>query len=145
MGVWFVLALLLMPLIDQGIKHLLRRRLGSGSLPVGRAVSLRIVTARVWLARAERPPQVSMMWTVWVLAAGAVGILADVVPSSRLFAALLLGGSLSHALETSWRGGVSDYICSRWWPAFDLADVAITIGALGVVMRASIALYSGVL
>jgi lipoprotein signal peptidase len=43
----------------------------------------------------------------------------------------MLGGSLSHAWETTVHGSVSDYVCLRFWPAFDLADVALTIGALG--------------
>lgn len=141
MPVWFVL-MLLMPVADQGIKHLLRRRLGSRSLPVGPGVSLRIVSARVWLARSERQAQPGLMWMVWLLAAGALAMLAGVLPPSRLFVGLLLGGSLSHALETSWRGTVSDYICCRWWPAFNLADVAITVGALGVAIRAAIALHT---
>jgi lipoprotein signal peptidase len=139
MHVWFV-PLLLMPLIDQGVKHLLRRRLGLRSLALGPSVSLRMVNARVWLTRAEGPPNLARMWILWVLAAGGVAILAGVIPASRLFVGLLLGGSLSHALETSLRGSVSDYICSTWWPAFNLADVAITIGALGVLTHALIAL-----
>ena len=81
-----------------------------------------------------------MMWMLWVLGASALAILAGVIPSSELFVGLLLGGSLSHALETSSRGSVSDYICSRWWPAFNLADVGITIGAVGVMTQALIAL-----
>jgi signal peptidase II len=45
---------------------------------------------------------------------------------------LMLGGALSHALETSVRGSVCDYVCLRFWPAFDLADVALAVGALGL-------------
>ena len=115
-------------------------RLGSRSVPLGPLVSLRMVSARVWLARSERPSSLVLMWVLWVLAASALAILAGAIPPSRLFVGLLLGGSLSHALETSWRGKVSDYICSEWWPAFNLADVAITVGGLGVVTHATIAL-----
>jgi lipoprotein signal peptidase len=139
--VWFI-PLLLMPIIDQGVKHLLRRRLGSRSVPLGPLVTLRIVSARVWLTRGAGHPALPMMWLLWVLAACALAILAAVLPSTRLFVALLVGGSLSHAVETSWRGSVTDYICSRWWPAFNLADVAMTIGALGVVLHASIAVHN---
>jgi lipoprotein signal peptidase len=132
--------LLLIPLIDQGVKHLLRRKLGSQSVTLGPLVSLRMVSAHVWLARADGQSSLALMWMLWVLAASALLILAGLIPSCGVFVGLLLGGSLSHALETSWRGSVSDYICSGWWPAFNLADVAITIGALGVVIHASIAL-----
>jgi lipoprotein signal peptidase len=54
-------------------------------------------------------------------------------PSSRAFAGLLLGGSLSHAVESSLSGSITDYICLKFWPAFDLADVAIAAGAIGIV------------
>ena len=47
---------------------------------------------------------------------------------------MLLGGSSSHALESAVRGSISDYICLRFWPAFNLADVAITVGAIGVIV-----------
>ena len=38
---------------------------------------------------------------------------------------------MSHALETSLRGCIIDYVRLRFWPAFNLADVAITVGAAG--------------
>jgi lipoprotein signal peptidase len=45
----------------------------------------------------------------------------------------VLGASLSHAVETSVRGNVTDYICLRVWPAFNLADLALAAGALGLI------------
>jgi lipoprotein signal peptidase len=61
-------------------------------------------------------------------------------PPCGWFAGALLGGSLSHALETSLRGRVVDYVRLRFWPAFNLADVAITAGALGVLAQTVIAM-----
>jgi lipoprotein signal peptidase len=49
-----------------------------------------------------------------------------------VFVGLLLGGSLSNAMEGSLRGSVTDYVCLRFWPAFNLADVALTAGAVGL-------------
>ena len=31
-------------------------------------------------------------------------------------------------------------ICSKWWPAFNLADVAITAGTVGIVLTGTLAL-----
>ena len=50
-----------------------------------------------------------------------------------MFVGLLLGGSLSNALESSLRGTVSDYVCLRFWPAFNLADLALAAGAIGIL------------
>jgi lipoprotein signal peptidase len=131
---WFA-ALLLIPVVDQIVKVWLRRTLGSSSVRLGPVLSLQIVTARVWLVRSGGLSSVALIWIVWVAGAGALMIVAAAIPASKLFAGILAAGSLSHALETSWRGTVSDYICSRFWPAFNLADVAISVGAIGVVIQ----------
>lgn len=56
--------------------------------------------------------------------------------SQRLFAcglALILGGAIGNVLDRIWRGQVVDFILvyyqSFHWPAFNLADSAITLGA----------------
>ena len=68
-------------------------------------------------------------------AAGSLAILSGLFGLCGWFAGALLGGSLSHALETSLRGCIIDYVRLRLWPAFNLADVAITVGALGVLVQ----------
>lgn len=140
MTMWFA-ALLLIPAADQAIKVWLRHALGSNAVRLGPLVSLRIVTTRVWWHRFG-PSSLARMWLIWAISAASLIGLSAAIPPVRVFAGVLLAGSLSHVLETTWRGSISDYICSRWWPAFNLADVAITIGAIGVVARASIALVS---
>ncbi len=127
-----IVALLLVPLIDQALKIVLRRCLGSNALPLGPLGHVRTVGARMWLTRIEGRSSPAMMWTVWMLAAVTLAIVSAWIPSSRLFVGLLLGGSLSNGLEHSLRGGVSDYVCLRFWPAFNLADVALTAGAIGM-------------
>jgi lipoprotein signal peptidase len=97
---------------------------------------LEIVSTRIWLARGGSGPGLAGMWALWLLAAAAVTLLSARTPAGGWFAGLLLGGSLSHGLESSVRGGVSDYVCPRYWPAFNLADVAIAVGALGVAWHA---------
>ena len=53
-----------------------------------------------------------------------------------VFVGLLLGGSLSNAVESSMRGSITDYICLRFWPAFNLADLALAAGAIGILCGA---------
>ncbi len=54
---------------------------------------------------------------------------------------MLLGGSVGNLLDRLARDGVTDFIDLPWWPAFNLADVAIVAGAavvaLGLVGRAA--------
>jgi signal peptidase II len=124
--------LLLVPLLDQALKLLVLRGLTSASVPLGPFGKLEMVKTRMWWARAGCPPNLAVMWSVWVFAAAVLAVLSGWFPSCGWFAGMLLGGSLSHALETSLRGCVIDYVRLRFWPAFNLADVAITVGALGV-------------
>jgi len=76
-----------------------------------------------------------MLLCLWVAAAVPLVIVSGWIPSFRVFAGLVLGGSLSHAVESSVQGSISDYICLRFWPAFDLADLAIAAGAIGILIE----------
>ena len=129
-----IAGLLFVPLGDQALKLLLRQWLGSRSFRLGPVGALRIVESRIWLGRMRHVPKLAALWGVWLCSAGALAILGAIAPSYGWCAGLLLGGSLSHALETSFRGTVSDYVCPRFCPTFNLADVAITVGAIGIVL-----------
>ena len=120
-------------LSDQAIKLLLRRRLGNRAIALGAFGNVRTVTGRLWMRRLGPRCSGAAIWCVWLAAAIALVIGSLWVPSSGAFAGLLLGGSLSHAVESSLSGGIADYICLKFWPAFDLADVAMTAGAVGTV------------
>jgi signal peptidase II len=69
-----------------------------------------LVLVLVWFAIDPRRPGLSV--SVGLLAGGALGNLADRVRASA----------------------VTDFIDLPLWPAFNLADVAITLGALGLVL-----------
>jgi signal peptidase II len=43
---------------------------------------------------------------------------------------LLIGGALGNIFDRVRDGAVTDFIKLPWWPAFNLADVAITLGVL---------------
>jgi signal peptidase II len=52
----------------------------------------------------------------------------DMVAPAALGAAL--GGAGSNLSDFLWRGGVVDFIDVKFWPVFNLADVAIVMGVL---------------
>ena len=134
-----VAGLLLVPVLDQALKGVLLRGLAPAALPLGPFGKLQVVRSRIWLARGGFRPHLATVWSLWFFAAVSLAVLVGLVPSCGWFAGALLGGSLSHVLETSLRGCIIDYVRLRFWPAFNLADVAITVGAAGMLVQMVIA------
>ncbi len=85
-----------------------RDRPGAGVRARGDVVALALVLG--WFAIDPRRP--GLWLSIGLLAGGALGNLADRVRASA----------------------VTDFIDLPLWPAFNLADVAITLGALGLVL-----------
>jgi lipoprotein signal peptidase len=130
----FFLGLFAVPLVDQAVKIALLRRLDArSSVRLGLLGHLRIVRTQMWIRRGAGAPSLAALWGVWAIAATALAWLCSLLPAFGIFAGLLAGASLSHALETSVRGCICDYVCLRFWPAFNLADVALTAGAMGTL------------
>lgn len=55
-------------------------------------------------------------------------------PGLWLAVGLLAGGALGNLADRVRTDAVTDFIDPPLWPAFNLADVAITLGALGLVL-----------
>jgi signal peptidase II len=76
---------------------------------------------------------VVILLLVWLLAAGIVGGTA-----SQTGIALIAGGAAGNLLDRLLYGGVTDflelYAGSFCWPAFNVADAAITIGAVLIIL-----------
>ena len=117
----FCLTVLAVLIGDQTVKHVIRR------LP-GRPV----VAGRLWLLRVGGPFGGVTMWSIWAAATATLVIAGRLASIDPILVGLLVGGSLSHAVESSLRGSVTDYMCVRNL-AFDLADLALATGALGIV------------
>ena len=47
---------------------------------------------------------------------------------------LLLGGALGNLIDRARLGAVTDFIDPPWWPAFNVADTAITLGVLALLV-----------
>jgi signal peptidase II len=52
------------------------------------------------------------------------------VPGIWLPTGLLLGGAIGNVVDRVTRGSVTDYIKASHWPAFNVADVSITLGVV---------------
>ena len=135
-----VLAMIGVPLLDQAIKLLLRRSIGPRAHSLGWLGEVRLQQQEIWMTRLRGPIPPAALWALWFAPALAVTVIGLYLPSSRVAVGLLLGGSLSHALETSRRGSVTDCVRLRVRLAFNLADVALVAGAGGVFTSLAAAL-----
>ncbi len=60
----------------------------------------------------------------------------DLIPESRnayIFAGMLLGGAAGNLIDRIFLGFVRDFIGFSFWPAFNIADAAVTIGGIGLL------------
>jgi len=128
-----VLAGLAVVLADLGIKQVVRRHLARAPLSLGPAGCLRTVTGRLWLVRARRGISLPAACALWAAMAAPLVAVAVWLPACRVPVCLLLAGSAGNLLEHAARGTITDYVCLRGWPAFNLADVALTTGALSLL------------
>jgi signal peptidase II len=55
-------------------------------------------------------------------------------PAAQSGIALLAGGAIGNLIDRVRLGAVIDYLDLRVWPVFNLADVAITVGAVLLVL-----------
>jgi lipoprotein signal peptidase len=129
----FALGLILVPVFDHGTKQWLLRHLGGRSLSLGPLGSVRMVRSQIWWARLCGRPGKLALGCLWLASAVVLMLWCIRTPASAGFAGLLLGGSLSHGVESARSGHVIDYVCLKFWPAFDLSDVAMSTGAIGLV------------
>ena len=47
---------------------------------------------------------------------------------------LIAGGAIGNLLDRLHNGSVVDWLDLSWWPTFNLADIAISLGAIGIVL-----------
>jgi len=48
--------------------------------------------------------------------------------------ALLLAGAMGNVVDRAVRGYVVDFIHIAWWPVFNVADVAVCLGIVALVI-----------
>jgi lipoprotein signal peptidase len=105
----------------------------AAKLLVHRAGSLRVIEGQLWMRRTSYRP--SNMVSLWAVPAAVLVTMTAWIPSSSVFVGFIVGGSLSNAVESSLRGSVTDYIRAPFWPAFNIADIALTVGAIGIAVE----------
>ena len=117
--------------LDQTAKMLVARRLAPGqSVPVTSWLRIRRVDHSRGLAIFRHPLKQLLLF------GALLGGICLIVwqgsffqhPAARLGLGLALGGAGGNLYDQLWRGAVLDFLDLGWWPVFNLADAAITIG-----------------
>lgn len=125
--------------LDQVVKSVVRAtmEMGEAHTIIPRVVSLRRVINE-GIAFGFFPGNTTVVAVLTVLALAAIGVaMARLVgrntPAS-LGGGMLLGGAAGNLFDRVVHGGVTDFIDFRWFPAFNVADMGITVGAALLVL-----------
>jgi len=122
---------------DQLTKAFVAKRLAEGeSVAIGSCLQIRHV------AKARRSqrlvPDRTVLLLLWGLAVG--GIIFAVQsgyffqhPVAQVGLGAAMGGATSNLYGRLRRGAVIDFLDVGWWPVFNLADVAITLGVMAAL------------
>lgn len=89
-----------------------------------------------------------LQWGPWLLGGFALAVAAALVvwllrADNRMLASglgLVIGGAVGNAIDRALYGAVVDFIDAHWhdlhWPAFNIADAAITLGVVFLLLDA---------
>jgi signal peptidase II len=133
MPLWLLAVAGIVLIFDQATKILVARRLALGqSVPVTSWLRIRRVASGRGVPRWRRP-----LVQLLVLA-GLLGGICLIVRKGYFFQhraaqlglAMALGGAGSNVCDRLRRGTVMDFLDLGWWPVFNLADAAITMGVI---------------
>lgn len=124
--------------IDQLTKSLAERDLANGPVHLVGSLSLTLTYNR------GAAFSVAQGLTGWLIVIGIVLVVVLLLASRRLpsypaavAVGLMLGGATGNLSDRLFRGNhgaVVDFVASRYWPTFNLADVAIVSGAILLIV-----------
>jgi signal peptidase II len=124
--------------VDQGTKVLIRSGLAEGETWPGRNEIIRLShvenSGAAFGILQGAAPLLLVMTVIGVVAVAVYMIVAP--PGRRLYAvalAMVLGGAVGNLIDRATRGTVTDFIDPAHYPAFNIADSAIVVGAIVLV------------
>ncbi len=78
----------------------------------------------------------SLLIFMYLIILGAILFYWDTIEQKeKIFLALIVGGAFGNLIDRIFLGHVIDFISFSFWPAFNVADSAITIGVLGLMYK----------
>lgn len=132
-AVTLLLSAILLIALDQITKAFVVLRLKEGqAVSLGLVAIRRVRNRRACLGFFRSQATLTAIWAAEIVLLAAIvqfgPFFQGAVPASALGAAL--GGAGSNLFDRLWRDGVIDIVDLGFWPVFNLADVAIVIGAV---------------
>jgi lipoprotein signal peptidase len=122
--------------VDRWTKHLATHRLGKRIVDFGRIGQLRRVAVRRPGGRAGVPVVLAVVWCVAlgcaIVLRSHLGWFASRGAVFGLGAAF--GGAAGNLLDLIRRRPIVDFVDVRWWPVFNVADIAIVGGLLAAFL-----------
>jgi signal peptidase II len=127
----FALPAALIIALDQATKNAVAARLGQGECQMVGSLAIRYLRHRPGLQKLGLAPLI-VLWAGLVVTAVLLGRAGYFFhnPAARISLGAALGGAGSNLYDRLRLGGVVDFLDVGWWPVFNLADVAITLGAI---------------
>lgn len=121
--------------VDAATKRLADAHLGTPiELPLGTKLSLSHNSGMAFGAFSGAPDGVVIAVVCVVVAALAVAVVRGWLPAGPLVVGLLVGGAVANLVDRVPDGRVTDFISLPAWPSFNVADVAITVAVLALVV-----------
>ena len=77
-----------------------------------------------------------VIWLTIIFLGVIIYYLNEIVENKNIavLAGLLIGGAVGNLMDRIFMGFVRDFIAFTFWPAFNVADAAITIGGIGLII-----------
>ena len=144
---WRVVAAIVLVIVaaDQLTKSWALEALGDGStvdLFWTLRFNLAFNTGMAFSAGSNMGPVIGII-SIGVLVALAISLRTATAPLRRVATALVIAGAMGNLIDRTvrgdrWlRGAVVDFIDLQWWPIFNIADAAIVVGAVLLVIALS--------
>jgi signal peptidase II len=129
----FVLTLLSIPILDQLLKIIIRLSNFSFSSKI---LSINFVK-NTGASFSILQNQNSLLLFIGILTLGLLFYKIDYIlkDKSIIAWALIIGGILSNLIDRIYLGYVVDFINFHWWPVFNIADSALTIGVIILIIK----------
>ena len=135
---YFFLIILIIIILDQLTKFMFRKNLDlNESVPIIKNFfHLTLIHNTGAAFGIFRNQGILLMW-LSIIVIGFIFFFYDKITEDKhieFFSALILGGAIGNLIDRLAFGYVIDFLDFRIWPAFNIADSAITIGAISLAI-----------